>query len=299
MSTNASALATQLASIEPIYLILGGAAVVLLLVSMAQRVRKGRGTGRVAAARGAEPAGEPFSGVLLASRPEHDMRGAARTTVWSLVVHAWVIAALVWATMSLGTEAEEPEEVVTIFDAVEEPPPPPPPPPPPQEIQEAPPVEVAKGFQTLTVPDIVPPDIPPPQIGVRITEADFSGVGTEGGRADGKEGAPPQSDLLIAPTFTPYTVAPELKNSAEVQRVLTRNYPPLLRDAGIGGNVLLWFLIDENGKVVKTTLKESSGHAPLDEAAAKVASVMVFSPAINRDRKVPVWVAIPIQFTTK
>jgi protein TonB len=90
-----------------------------------------------------------------------------------------------------------------------------------------------------------------------------------------------------------------LKNTAEVQRALERTYPPLLRDAGIGGTVLLWFLIDENGKVAKTQVKESSGHAPLDEAAAKVAAAMQFSPAINRDRNVPVWVAIPIMFTTK
>ena len=291
---------SNIASIEPIYLILGGALVTLLLVSMALRVKKTRARGSAPGALAtAEATGEPFSGVLLASRPEHDMRGAARTTVWSVVIHAWLIAGLVWATMSLGTEAQEEPEVVPIVDAQDEPPPPPPPPPPPQEIQETPPVEVAKGFQTLSVPDIVPPEIPPPQIGVRINEADFSGVGAEGGRADGKEGAPPQSDLLVAPTFTPYTVAPELKNTAEVQRVLERTYPPLLRDAGIGGTVLLWFLIDENGKVVKTQLKESSGHAPLDEAATKVASVMQFSPAINRDRKVPVWVAIPILFTTK
>jgi protein TonB len=297
MQNNASALAS-LASIEPIYLILGGAAVLALLLSMVQRVRKGPAK-RAAPASQAQETG-PFSGVLLASRPEHDMRGAARSTVWSVVIHAWVIAALVWVTMSLGTEAEEPDEVVTIFDAVEEPPPPPPPPPPPQQIQETTaPVEIAKGFQTLSVPDIVPPDIPPPQVGVRISEADFSGVGTEGGRADGKEGAPPQNDLTVAPTFTPFTVAPELKNTAEVQRVLMRTYPPLLRDAGIGGTVLLWFLIDETGKVVKTQVKESSGHAPLDEAATKVATVMQFSPAINRDRKVPVWVAIPILFTTK
>jgi protein TonB len=292
-----SASLAQIASIEPIYLILGGVAIVALLVSLVQRVR---GPAKRAVPAAHAETGEPFSGVLLASKPEHDMGGAARSTVWSVVVHAWVIAALVWATMSLGTEAEETEEVVTIVDAVDEPPPPPPPPPPPEKIQETTaPVEIAKGFQTLSVPDIVPPDIPPPQVGVRINEADFSGVGAEGGRADGKEGAPPQNDLTVAPTFTPFTVGPELKNTAEVQRVLMRNYPPLLRDAGIGGTALLWFLIDETGKVIKTQVKESSGHAPLDEAAKQVASIMVFSPAINRDRKVPVWVAIPIQFTTK
>src|SRR5690606_727683 len=37
-------------------------------------------------------------------------------------------------------------------------------------------------------------------------------------------------DLSARPVPTPYTVAPELRNRAEVQRALVRFYPPLLRD---------------------------------------------------------------------
>jgi len=103
-------------------------------------------------------------------------------------------------------------------------------------------------------------------------------------------------DLSEQPVLTPYTVAPELKNRAEVERALKRHYPPLLRDAGIGGDVLVWFFIDETGKVRKTLLKDSSGHKALDEAAMKVAEIMEFTPALNRDKKVPVWVQLPITF---
>lgn len=106
-------------------------------------------------------------------------------------------------------------------------------------------------------------------------------------------------DLTIAPSFTPYTVAPELRNVTDVQRALSRSYPPLLRDAGIGGTALLWFLIDENGVVIRTQVKESSGYTALDNAASEVATVMQFSPAINRDRRVAVWVALPIVFTIR
>jgi protein TonB len=160
-------------------------------------------------------------------------------------------------------------------------------------------VDVAKGFQTLDLPTIVPPDIPPPVYGAVIRESDFSGRGTEGGRADGRVGAPPVSDITVAPTFTPFTVSPELLNRDEVGRALVRDYPPLLRDASIGGTTLLWFLIDEKGKVIKTTVKNSSGYAALDEAAARVASIMRFSPAKNRDTNVTVWIEIPIQFQAK
>lgn len=103
--------------------------------------------------------------------------------------------------------------------------------------------------------------------------------------------------LAAAPTFTPMTVRPELRNSAEVQRALVRNYPPLLRDAGIGGQATVWFFIDEGGKVIKTQLSKPSGYTALDEAALDVAKIMQFSPAYNRDKKVPVWVEIPIVFT--
>jgi periplasmic protein TonB len=99
--------------------------------------------------------------------------------------------------------------------------------------------------------------------------------------------------------FTPQMVRPELRNSTEVQRAITRNYPPLLRDAGIGGRVVLNFWIDENGRVVRSAVAQTSGHRDLDEAALKVADIMEFRPAMNRDRRVRVIVALPINFTAR
>ena len=113
---------------------------------------------------------------------------------------------------------------------------------------------------------------------------------------------PPESvetDVSAAPTFTPFTVAPDITNRSEVQRALEREYPPLLRDAGIGGTVKVWFFINENGQVQQTQVNTSSGHSALDEAALRVADVFRFTPALNRDKKVPVWVALDITFTTQ
>jgi protein TonB len=108
-----------------------------------------------------------------------------------------------------------------------------------------------------------------------------------------------QQDLSAQPTFTPYTVAPNLTNESEVQRALEREYPPLLRDAGIGGRVLVYFFIDETGKVIDTRINQSSGHSQLDDAALAVADVMRFTPAMNRDKKVPVWISLPITFQVR
>jgi protein TonB len=107
------------------------------------------------------------------------------------------------------------------------------------------------------------------------------------------------TDLSSAPTFTPFTVAPSILNRTEVVRAMEREYPPLLRDAGIGGTVRVYFFIDEGGAVQDTRIDQSSGHQALDDAALAVAGVYRFSAALNRDKKVPVWVSFPITFQVR
>ena len=98
------------------------------------------------------------------------------------------------------------------------------------------------------------------------------------------------------PGFTPMTVRPPLTNVEGVQRVLMREYPAVLRDAGIGGAPVLWLFIGTNGVVERTQVQETSGFDALDQAAANVAFVMRFTPARNGDETVAVWVQIPIRF---
>ena len=107
------------------------------------------------------------------------------------------------------------------------------------------------------------------------------------------------TDISSAPTFTPFTVAPSIQNRAEVVRAMEREYPPLLRDAGIGGTVRVFFFIDENGQVQDFRIDQSSGHQALDDAALAVADVYRFTAALNRDKKVPVWMSFPITFQVR
>ena len=107
------------------------------------------------------------------------------------------------------------------------------------------------------------------------------------------------TDLSAQPTFTPYTVAPEILNRQEVVRAMEREYPPLLRDASIGGQVVVFFFIDENGVVQDFRVEESSEHQAFIDAALAVAGVYRFSAALNRDKKVPVWVQFPIRFLVR
>lgn len=104
-------------------------------------------------------------------------------------------------------------------------------------------------------------------------------------------------DISREPVFTPHEVRPRLRNEPEFRRDLSKRYPVRLQRAGITGRTILWIFIDENGEVRNTRVVESSGYDDLDEAAiAAVLETAEFTPAMNRDRRVPVWVQLPISF---
>ncbi len=151
------------------------------------------------------------------------------------------------------------------------------------------------------------PRVPPPTSARAATGATAAGGDTAGVAGPGQ--APPPGNF--APNFTaeafwtppnrPYTSPPKLANVAETREALIENYPPLLRDAGVGGKVLVWLYIDEDGQVAKTLImhKDGSGHEALDQAALRVVASMRFEPALNRGTPTPVWIAVPIVFQAK
>ncbi len=97
--------------------------------------------------------------------------------------------------------------------------------------------------------------------------------------------------------FSPTMTAPELLNRKEVSDAVLLNYPKILRDAGIGGQVVLHVWIDERGSTVKSKVVQGSGQPMLDDAAAKVVGIMHFRPARNRDIPARVIVELPVLFT--
>ena len=113
---------------------------------------------------------------------------------------------------------------------------------------------------------------------------------------------PPESAVVEEsdePAFTSFTVAPSILNRQEIGRLLIADYPPLLKDAGVGGQVIVWFRISEEGLVEETRIARTSGHASLDQSALRVAERFRFSPALQRDQKIAVWVQLPINFTVR
>jgi len=113
---------------------------------------------------------------------------------------------------------------------------------------------------------------------------------------------PPPSDasrLGDQPVFTPFEVRPELKNAREMLRLLDRLYPKMLKDAGIGGTVRVYVFIDTQGRVKNAQVNQSSGYDALDQAALEAAYELQYSPALNRDKKVPVWISQDITFSVR
>ncbi|HUF67611.1 MAG TPA: TonB family protein [Longimicrobiales bacterium] len=106
----------------------------------------------------------------------------------------------------------------------------------------------------------------------------------------------PERDGTARP---PATTQPQLRNLAEIQTLIEREYPSLLRDAGIGGRADVWFLIDATGAIERTQLAQGTGHPTMDEAALRVASAARFSPALNRGEATSVWVSLPIAFVSR
>lgn len=161
----------------------------------------------------------------------------------------------------------------------------------------------------------LPPEIeipPPPEQIARpatpvVTEADIDEditIAPTTFEENPVENLPPppeegEGDISDQPVFVPHDTPPQMTNRSEVQRVLEREYPPLLRDAGIGGTVDVWCFVDENGRVTETRVQSSSGHEAFDRAAENVAEVMRFTPAQNRDQVVAVWISMPIVFEVR
>ncbi|MYD12728.1 MAG: energy transducer TonB [Gemmatimonadetes bacterium] len=174
---------------------------------------------------------------------------------------------------------------------------------------------VAAAGSGVTITEVVniPPDvdIPPPPDALRrpaqpvisaVLIDDVLPLAPNTILGDGP-GLPPPPKPTAAETvpdgpggFVVHTLKPKMLNQDEVNRVLEREYPALLKDAGIGGKATVWLFIDEEGVVRDQRVKESSGHAGLDAAALKVVTVARFSPAKNRDKTVALWIALDITF---
>lgn len=249
-----------------------------------------------------------FNKLVASGGKKKGVMGAG-ATLTSVIVHAGLLGGLV--AVGVGAEAVKKQQKDEVVNYVDVPPPPkapepakpePPPPPPPKE-EAAPPV--VKGTQALEPPETPPPALPPVNPNEKAVKAeDFSGQGTIGGVASGVENGQAQdvSKRETPPDQGTYDISavevkPSLSNNSAVARALERNYPPLLRDAGVAGTVTMQFVVGTDGRVDASTIEVvDASNSQFSDAARRVVELMRFRPAQVGGRPVRVKVQLPIQF---
>jgi protein TonB len=80
---------------------------------------------------------------------------------------------------------------------------------------------------------------------------------------------------------------------------LPPTYPSSLLSKGIGGRVLVTCMVDAEGRVTGTSIKQSSGHPDLDKAAINAVNKWKFKPATKGGRKIKASCVVPFNFEVK
>jgi eukaryotic-like serine/threonine-protein kinase len=92
--------------------------------------------------------------------------------------------------------------------------------------------------------------------------------------------------------------APSLINRADVQRASSRAYPLTLSGSGVGGRMVVTFVVLENGRVDPASISVvQSPHAALSAAAGQVLAAARFRPARAGGRPVRTAVSMPIDWS--
>jgi TonB family protein len=221
----------------------------------------------------------PLNLQLLASGQQQDAWKLACGGLLALVVHTAVIAGAINASVSAqrtGTARALDTAIVAIAppDAQHEPPPP---------ALDVP----LKGFQTVTVPALILIAIPSVNLQERFDPKDFTGVGVEDSTVTSVAPAPDQ-------VWEPSALddPPILLSSPPL------DYPPLLRQAGIAGRVVVLAVIDTTGRAEPASVRVIQGaHPGFDQPSKQWMLNALFRPARAGGRRVRVRINRALDYT--
>jgi len=102
--------------------------------------------------------------------------------------------------------------------------------------------------------------------------------------------APPPLDQGRKVKFIPYDKAPTPMSPIRPE------YPEIAMEAGIEGTVIVQAFINKKGVVEETMILKGIPNTGLNEAAEEAVKRTRWKPARQRDKKVGVWMSIPINF---
>lgn len=212
----------------------------------------------------------------MRKNPEVDLKLKYKK-VLELCLLISLAALIIWfqllRTMSVeATEAAAPEVKIEVADI------------PPTEQVKRPPPPAKPSVPIPTENEDVPDDLT-----IESTELDLTDIPPP---------PPPPEDDGDVNIFVPYDEPPSpVGGFAAIQRAL--KYPEIARKAGIEGKVIVQVLVSEKGEVINTKIIKSLGHAGMDESAVNAIRGVKWKPALQRDKPVKVWVAIPVIFKLK
>ena len=225
---------------------------------------------------------------LIESKPKKQKMAGG--TVFSIVLHTFLIAAAVYATARAGVKDEKSKaEKIQFVEMKKEPPKVPDKPPPPKEVIVKPPPP--KGFQVLRAPLKIDIKIPEIDLSKAITnENDFSGKGVKGGTGNGVVGG-------IANTNQTYFEFQVEKPAEMLQDSPKPKYPAVLESSGIAGEVQAQFVVNSSGKADVDQFKVlKSTNELFTQAVKSVLPRMRFSPAMIGGKPVNQLVQQSFQF---
>jgi len=222
---------------------------------------------------------------LIESNPQARAGGKfGGSTMASVVLHVVLIYAAVQATLGSGQrDTQQNLDTTMVFIQQEE-----------EKKQEEPEVklEEVKGFTALLAPVNIPTNIPPINLNEKWDPSQFSGVGIEKGIAN------LTTDVKVDPGQAFIEAVVDEKPS--LMSPLLPDYPDLLRQAGIEGNVLIEVIIDTTGHAEPASLRIVNSTNKAFEIAARDAVLKsLYRPGRVRGQAVRVLVQVPINFSIR
>lgn len=226
----------------------------------------------------------------------------------SRFIAASVAAHLVVAAAAVNAKVGPPPPPAATDDTVWVPvdpvkpvaPTPPPPPPPPQVYRATSQPPAPAGPPPLLPPDKVPSTILPeaPNTQAAVVDPGIGATGDPNGppsTGTAPDGPPaPDNSVYIPETVE---VQPTLANRPEVARLLVRNYPRILADAGVAGRTVVELIIEADGRVRPGSARiVSSTNDQFADATLRLVERLRFRPAKVNDQPVPVLAQIPIDW---
>ena len=203
--------------------------------------------------------------------------------IFSIIVHALIVMALVAVTAGAGQKMKEKinaedvkfAEVKKAPEAAK---------PPPEVLAPPPP----KGFQVLTAPVNIPDRIPDVDLSKSLTdENDYTGKGVAGGTSKGV--APPTDQ----PLFEFQVEKPVLQKDGNPNP----HYPDILQNAHVDGEVLIQFVVDTLGRAAMGTFKVlKTTNELFSQEVKRVLPYWKFYAAEAGGHKVQQYVQLPFVF---